>query len=285
MVPKFCRIALLVNDMASFIDEMGRLLGTSFFRPRMIEEQYGGTGLDVTFGEHGIEPISVTPTAAIGFTQAGRLIEVAIDVADAEATKKRFAAAGYQPAVNSYLPFPDKYEYLFGRDFHGIPLMVCTAGDNEAQVRSERPFAALDDAPVPKIGCVTLVVDDLDRTVAELGQLLDMKFSASNPDGFGRRAAVGDHRVKLVEGPSELVASLERPLLSIDIMHDDVEAARRRFEEAGYPVKLARPLASGGTAYYFGETVQGMPVSLYPVAADAEILGRVSAGSAHHGEE
>jgi hypothetical protein len=280
MVPKFCRIALLVKDMASFTEEMGRLLGTSFFRPRMIEEQYGGSGFDVMFGEHGIEPISTSPTAAVGFTQGGSLIEVAIDVADAEATKKRFAAAGYQPAVNSYLPFPDKYEYLFGRDFHGLPLMVCTAGDNEAQLRSERPFAALDDAPAPKIGCVTLIVDDLTRAVADLDTLLDMKFTATDPVGFGRRAAVGMHRVKLIEGPSELVASLERPLLSIDIMHDDVEAARRRFEEAGYPVKLARPLVSGGKAYYFGETVQGMPVSLYPAAADAEILGRTSSGSA-----
>jgi hypothetical protein len=279
MVPKFCRVALLVKDMASFTEETGRLLGTSFFRPRMIEEQYGGSGLDVMFGEHGIEPISTSPTAAIAFAQGGRLIEVAIDVADAEATRKRFAAAGYQPAVNSYLPVPDKYEYLFGRDFHSIPLMVCTAGDNEVQLRSERPFAALDDAPPPKIGCVTLVVDDLHRVAADLDKLLDMKFTATDPDGFGRAAMVGNHRVKLIEGPSELVSSIERPLVSIDLMHDDVEAARRRFEEAGYPVKLARPLVSGGKAYYFGETVQGMPVSLYPVTADAEILGRISTGS------
>jgi hypothetical protein len=153
-------------------------------------------------------------------------------------------------------------------------LMVCAAGDNEAQLRSERPFAALDDAPLPKIGCVTLLVDDLNRTAADLDKLLDMMLTATNPEGFGRRAAVGNHRVKLIEGPSELISSLERPLVSIDIMHDDVEAARRRFEEAGYPVKLARSLVSGGKAYYFGETVQGMPVSLYPVAADSEILGR-----------
>jgi hypothetical protein len=55
MVPKFCRVALLVKDMAGFTEEMGRLLGTSFFRPRMIEEQYGGAGFDVMFGEHGID--------------------------------------------------------------------------------------------------------------------------------------------------------------------------------------------------------------------------------------
>jgi hypothetical protein len=42
--------------MASFMDEMGRLLGTSFFRPRMIEEQYGETG-GLIDGQEGLEPL------------------------------------------------------------------------------------------------------------------------------------------------------------------------------------------------------------------------------------
>jgi hypothetical protein len=50
-----------------------------------------------------------------------------------------------------------------------------------------------------------------------------------------------------------------------------VEATRARFEDAGYAVRLTFDLSSGGVGYYFGETVQGMPVSIYPVSADAEL--------------
>jgi hypothetical protein len=56
-------------------------------------------------------------------------------------------------------------------------------------------------------------------------------------------------------------------------MTDDVEGTRARFEQAGYPVKHTRTLASGNNAYYFGVTFQGMPVSIYSSSDDAEILG------------
>jgi hypothetical protein len=77
--------------------------------------------------------------------------------------------------------------------------------------------------------------------------------------------------VRLVDGASALLDGVERPLASIDFVVDDVEATRRRFEEAGYKVRHSIPLSSGGHGYYLGETVQAMPVSLYPIAADAEL--------------
>lgn len=271
MVPKFCRIAILIQDMAAFTRDAGALLGTTFFRPKMIDEIYPDGSFDVQFGEHGLEPIS----GNVAFLKDGTLIEVAIDVADADAVRAKMAAAGYEPQAISYLPAPDKYEFLYGTDFTGVPWMVCTAGDNEAQSRVYIPdFADLEDAPTPRIGCVTLVLNDIDAVAAELGQFLDMQFVETDPTGFGSRALVGPHRVRLVQaGPSSLLDGVDLPLASIEFMHHDVEGARARFEAAGYAVRHSRTLASGGHAYYFGATVQGMPVTLYPVGADAEILG------------
>ncbi len=273
-VPKFCRIAIIVEDMPSFIAEAGRLIGTSFVRP-LLDEQFDG--FTVMFGEHGLEPISIE-AEGISFAQDGSLIEVAIDVADAGDTRAKFAAGGYMPVVENFLPAPGQYEYLFGRDFHGLPIMICTAGDNETQMREQGPFSALEDAPLPKIGCVTLAVDDIDAVAADLAKYVGMSFVETDPAGLGARALVGPHRVKLVEGGSSLLGGTELPLAAIEFMHDDVEAARQRFVDAGYPVRHERKLASGGSAYYFGATVQGMPVVLYPAAADAEILGQAGVG-------
>lgn len=274
MVPKFCRIAILVDDMATFTQEAGRLLGTTFFRPRMIDELYPDGSFDCQFGEHGLEPLS-SGGGDVSFFSGGRLIEVAIDVADADAVRAALAAAGYEPQAISQLPVPGTNEFLFGKDFTGVPWMVCTAGDNEAQLRAQLPdFAELEQAPTPRIGCVTLVLNDIDAVAAELEKFLGLKFVAGDPTGFGTRALVGPHRVRLVQaGPSSLLDGVELPLASIEFMHHDVEAARSRFEAAGYAVRQTRPLASGGNAYYFGPTLQGMPVTLYPVSADAEILG------------
>lgn len=266
--PKFCRIAIIVDDMDSFIAETSALLGMPYILPSMdaLFEDF-----TVMFGEHGLEPIALHRPVA--FAANGRLIEVAIDVDSAEATKAKLAEGGYAPIVTSYLPAPDKNEYLFGRDFHGLPLMVCTAGDNETQMRVQGPFAALADAACPKIGCVTVSVADLDATAADLARYFGMAFVETDPAGLGARALAGTHRVRLIEGPSALVTG-EPPLVSIDFMVDDVEAVRERFVAAGFPVRHERALRSGGSAYYFGVTVQHMPVSIYPAAADAEMLGR-----------
>ena len=275
-VPKFCRIALLVDDAEAFGKEVGALLGTTFFEPSLVAELYPDSGFKVLFGEHGVEPIQPGPDG-IAFARDGILIEVAIDVADAESVRAKLEAAGYMPTATSYLPVPDVNEYLFGRDFHGVPFLACTEGVNEAQCRSQLPFDALDDAAPPKIGCVTLVVDNADALAADLKRFYDMDFVETDPAGFGRRALTGTHRVKLIEGPSALLDGIDHPLASIDFIHDDIEAARARFETAGYAVKHSRALASGGHAYYFGETVQGMPVTLYPVSADTEITGATPA--------
>jgi predicted enzyme related to lactoylglutathione lyase len=267
---KFCRIAVIADDMASFTEELGTLLGIRFVSPSLDKEF---SSITVTFGEHGLEPIQLHE--AVPFASFGRLIEVAIDVADAEETRRKFEARGYRPIVNNFLPAPGAYEYLFGRDFHGLPLMVCTAGDNEAQMRLDGPFRELDAAPNPKIGCVSLIVDNLAGVADDLSELFGMTFVDTDPAGLGARALVGPHRVKLVEGPApERLADYELPLAAIEFAVDDVEASRRRIEAAGYPVRHVRPLASGGNAYYFGATVQRVPLSIYPASADDEIIGR-----------
>jgi hypothetical protein len=272
MVPKFCRMAWLVDDMAKFTAEMGSLIGAQFRTPGLIAELYPDAGFKVMFGEHGIEPIEPGP-GGLPFAGGERLIEIAIDVADAEDVRARLGRAGYEPTGISFLPVPAVNEYLFGRDFHNVPFLACTEGVNELQLRSEGPFDALDDAAPPKIGCVQLVVDDADALAADLKTFYDMDFVETDPAGFGRRALTGRHRIKLIKGPSALLDGVERPLASLDMMDSDVEAARARFEAAGYKVRHTRALASGGNAYYFGGTVQGLPITLYPQSADAEMVG------------
>ncbi len=267
-VPKFCRIAVVVEDIDAFMADCSTLLGIEHIRPSL-DAAYDS--FTVMFGEHGLEPIQ--PHGEVAFTKDGRLIEVAIDVADAEKTREGLKAGGYEPATISYLPGPDKNEYLYGREFHGLPLMVCTAGDNEAQMRVQGPFAALDDAPLPKIGCVSVVVEDLDKTVADMKKYFGMTFVDTDPAGLGARAMVGPHRVKLVEKPSAAVAALEPPLAAIEFVYDDVEPVRARIEAAGHPVLHTRTFSNGDKAYFFGSLIQDMPVAIYPVSADSEVIG------------
>lgn len=258
--------------MTDFTRRMGDLLGLAFFTPGIVAELYPDAGFKVMFGEHGVEPIQPGPEG-LSFAEGDRLIEIAIDVAAAETVLSRMAAAGHLPIATSYLPVPAVNEYLFGRDFHGIQFLACSEGVNEAQVRSELPFHALDDAPPPKIGCVTLVGKDIDALARGLKQNFDMDFVAVDPAGLGKRALSGTHRVRLIEGPSAVLDGLGGALASVDFIHGDVEAARARLEAAGFAVRHRRPLASGGYAYHFGETVQGFPISIYPQHADAEMLG------------
>lgn len=272
MTPKFCRMAWRVDDMDDFTRRMGDLFGFSFFAPSLIAELYPDAGFKVMFGQHGIEPIQPGPEG-LAFAEGDPLIEIAIDVNGADSVLARMRAAGHEHIAISHLPVPDVDEYLFGRDFHGIQFLACDPGVNEAQVRSQLPFDALDDAAPPKIGCVTLVSPDIDALAADLSRLFDMEFHAFVPAGLGTRGLSGAHRVRLIEGPSAAVADGTSALLSVDIIHPDVEAARARLEAAGFAVRDTRVLKSGGRAYHFGPTVQGFPLSIYPVTADAEMLG------------
>jgi hypothetical protein len=265
-------MAWRVDDMDGFTKAMGGLLGLTFFTPGIIAELYPNAGFKVMFGEHGVEPIQPGPEG-LPFAEGDPLIEIAVDVADAESVLGRMTAAGYLPLATSFLPVPQVNEYLFGPDFHGIRFLACTEGVNEAQVRSELPFAALDDAEPPKIGCVTAVSADIDALAADLKRFFDMDFRETDPAGFGARALCGTHRVRLIEGPSVLLDGIEGALASVDMMHGDVEGTRERLEAAGFTVRQRRALKSGGFAYFFGPTVAGFPLTLYPPAADAEMLG------------
>jgi hypothetical protein len=270
-VPKMCRVVVVIDKLETFTRDAGELLSLKFVRPDL-DEQF--TGFRVEFGEHGLMGMELYEDVA--FARAGRLIEVAVDVENAERTKELLQAGGYQPVVTNYLPAPAANEYLFGRDFLGIPLMVCTAGDNEKQMRLQGPFLGLDEAPAPKIGCATVVVNDIERAAADLERYFGMRFVATDPGGLGRRAVVGEHRIKLVEGATSAMAKhFELPLAAVEIMHDDVEGARKRLENAGHRVVHVRALKSGGNAYYFGSSFHGLPLFIYPAAADHEIIGRV----------
>src|ERR1700761_2026424 len=117
-MPKMCRVLMVIDKLETFTREAGELLGLNFVRPDL-DEQF--TAFRVEFGEHGLMGMEVFEDVA--FAREGRLIEVAVDVGHAERTKALLQAGGYQPVVSNYLPEPAAYEYLFGRDFLGIPVM------------------------------------------------------------------------------------------------------------------------------------------------------------------
>jgi hypothetical protein len=269
-VPKMCRIAVVIDKLELFKQQAGELLGLSFVPPAL-DEQF--TAFSVEFGEHGLMGIELHED--VPFARDGRLIEVAVDVANAERTKDILKAGGYEAVVTNYLPEPAANEYLYGRDFHGIPLMVCTAGDNEKQMRLQGPFRELDDAPMPKVGCVTVAVSSVQSAAADFERYFGAKFVATDAGGLGSKAMVGEHRIKLVEGaPAAMAAHFQQPLAAVEIMYDDVEPVRSRLEKAGYAIVHRRSLKAGRYSYYFGSVFHSLPLSIYPAAADSEILGR-----------
>jgi hypothetical protein len=266
-VPKFCRIAVVVDDLDAFTRDAAALLGLHFVSPKL-DEQF--TAFSVAFGEHGL--MGIQPHEELPFASQGRLIEVAMDVTSADATTDRLVAGGYQPVVTNFLPAPAANEYLFGRDFHNIPLMVCTAGDNEMQMREQGPFAELELAPLPKVGAVTLMVENMADTARDLERFFDMTFVPCDPMGLGTAGLSGAHRVRLVEGHSPFRAEFHPPLASIDLIYEDVERQRAMLEKSGFSLS-ERALRSGGHAYYLGSSFHNVPITLYPASADQELRG------------
>jgi hypothetical protein len=180
-------------------------------------------------------------------------------------------ARGHYPIAVNHIDQTDHDEYLFGPDFHGLPVMVAFEGDQEAAMA---PFATLEEAATPKLGCCVVLVDDLDTVMKDFREIFGMDFVATDPAGLGTRAVVGRHRVKLVErGASDFQEAFRGPLASIEIMYDDVEAQRGKMEAAGFPVLRTRTMRSGDKAYYFGASFEGLPFGIYAAADDAEILG------------
>src|SRR3546814_16259623 len=58
------------------------------------------------------------------------LVEIALAVDDCEESCRRLAADGIKPSFTSPLPGPDTQEPPYAHGFGGLPVMVCTAGDN-----------------------------------------------------------------------------------------------------------------------------------------------------------
>jgi hypothetical protein len=266
---RFCRVAWIVDDMDSTVALFRDLLGLGM--------RFGNIATDVIkagIDEHGLEPIQLyVPAQTLPFMNGlpYPLVEIALAVDDCEASKRRLSAGGIEPSFTSPLPGPDTQEHLYANGFHGLPVMVCTDGDNESMMA---PFKDLEAASPPKVGVVTMVVDSIDAVAGLFARYFDMDFVDTDPAGLGARAVVGAHRVKLVENPPAAVAGeAMQSLIATEMMFDDVEPVRARLEGAGYRVLHTRTFRSGGKGYYFGKTIAGLPLSIYPTADDAEARG------------
>jgi len=266
---RFCRVAWIVDKMDSVEAQLRDLFGLPL--------RFGEIATDVIkagIEEHGLEPIKLfVPPEQLPF-MAGLpypLVEIALAVDDCEESYRRLAADGILPSFTSPLPGPDTQEHLYADGFGGLPVMVCTDGDNEAMMA---PFRDLEAAPPPKVGVVTMAVDDADAVAALFTSYFDMRFVETDPGGLGARALVGGHRVKLVERPdADVSRQAMQSLLAAEMMFDDIAAVRDRLVAAGYPVLRERRFASGRSGWYFGRVVAGLPLAIYDTRDDAEARG------------
>lgn len=272
------RIAWTVDDIVATKAALKDLLGMS-----MRDFPLGDFPLKVGIEENGLEPLQpMVPNLA--FTRDARLpiVEVAISVHDAEATKARFEKAKIVPFHKNHMKVPDSDEYNYGASvFHGIPLMVGTIGDSEQEnslAIPHGPFRDLESAPPPKMGLVSLEVESVEKVASDFERFFDMKFVPDNACGLGKRAVVGSHRIRLVEDPiAELRGKYPPPVVSSEMAVEDVEASRVVFEKAGILPIFERKLKSGRKVYYFGYSNPiGLPVAIYAIADDAEIRGLAS---------
>lgn len=269
---RFCRIAWIVDDMDATVAQFRDLFGLGM--------RFGNIATDVIkagIDEHGFEPIQLfVPADDLPFMNGlpYPLVEVALAVDDCEEIYRRLAADGVLPSFTSPLPGPDTQEHLYAHGFDGIPVMSCTDGDNESMMAAEQPFLDLEAAPIPKVGLVTVIADDIEATADRFRRAFGMTWTPTDPGGLGEKALVGPHRIRLLQGPSAAVrAHAMHTVAASEIMVEDVARTRAVLEAAGHAVLAERTFASGRQALYFGAVLQGMPIAIYDARDDAEARG------------
>src|SRR3546814_13448886 len=84
-------------------------------------------------------------------------------------------------------------------------------------------------------------VDSIDAIAPLFSKYFDMEWTETDTAGFGSRAVVGKHRVKLVEKPDPALSDhFMQSLIAAEMMFDDPESVRERIEAAGFPVLRER---------------------------------------------
>src|SRR3546814_14453147 len=102
--------------------------------------------------------------------------------------------------------------------------------------------------------------DSIDAIAPLLSKYFDMEWTETDPAGFGSRAVVGKHRVKLVEKPDPALSDhFMQSLIAAEMIFDDPESVWARIEAAGFPVLWERTFSSGRKACYFGNPLAGLP--------------------------
>src|SRR3546814_19020041 len=92
-------------------------------------------------------------------------------------------------------------------------------------------------------------VDSIDAIAPLFSKYFDMEWTETDPAGFGSRAAVGKHRVKLVEKPDPALSDhFMQSLIAAAMMFADTESVRARIEAARFTVLRKRTCSGGGKA-------------------------------------
>jgi hypothetical protein len=262
---RFCRVAYTIDDIDRDVESLRTLFD--------LESNFVGfvpPAIRVAFGVHGIEPIQVVDAFPAFDPLPLPFLEIALAVDDAEKRKGILEAAGYSVAIVSYLPLPDKNEYLFA-DIHGLPVMVCTDGDNELQ----SGYPSLEVTPPPRLAGVTVMASNFDAAVADFARFFDMKFTPCNPTGLGKRVVGGAHRLRFVDQPSQaLAANAVNGFLSMDIIVQDTSRVHAALERAGISRVSKLPLRSGRTGGFYGHGLKSLPFTVYDARDEAELLGQ-----------
>jgi hypothetical protein len=266
---RFCRLAWIVPDIDATDRQMADLLGLSL-RYASIAPDVIKVGIE----EHGLEPIELSvPRETLPFMDGiGRFVEVALAVDDCDESYRRLAEDGILPSFTSPLIPAPRHEHLYARGFGGIPILVCTDGENEEMMA---PFLDLEAAAPPKIGVCTMMVDSINDMAARLTRYFDMDWVETDPAGLGSRAVVGRHRVKLIEGaPADIREQALDSIIATEMMFPNHIEIHERLKQAGYPIVRTRRFASGREGWYFGRVLADLPLAIFHPDDEAEALGQ-----------
>ncbi len=134
-----------------------------------------------------------------------------------------------------------------------------------------------------KLDRIALLVDDLDAAMAQMEAIFDMSFVLLHVDKMGIRVAIGESGLELVEKTSTTSIPVEqvwrRPIASLEVRVDDVDAAIAAMREAGYEVHHSLVTPGGVPKVQMGSAFHDLPTLLYAVPPGVSYVEAVSGRS------
>ena len=131
-----------------------------------------------------------------------------------------------------------------------------------------------------KLDRIALLVDDLDATMRQMEAIFDMSFVLLHVDAMGIRVAIGESGLELVEktaaNPIPVEQVWRRPIASLEVRVDDVDATIIAMRKAGYEVHHSLVTPGGVPKVQMGTAFHDLPTLLYAVPPGMSYVEAVS---------